>query len=107
MLFAMAEKHAFHVDDAAPRRASYWLTILTTIVTAGALGGVLGRAFYVGRTEYTTAETINAVAHTKITETLDRVDRSMASQARTLEKMVEALHAQAVEMAALRIRPTH
>lgn len=89
--------------DGGGGRWMHWLVpMLSALVAAAVLLGALGRAFYVTRDEYTSSETANVVAHTKMTETLDRVDRSLAAQTQVMNDVSKALQAQAVELASMR-----
>jgi cytoskeletal protein RodZ len=83
-----------------------WITILlTSVLAVGTLVGVLGRAFFVQRDEYTASENANAVGHEAVKQTLDRVDRTLNTQTQAVMKMSEAVQAQAVELAAMRRKP--
>lgn len=86
-------------------RSWHWITIfLSAVLAVGTLVGVLGRAFFVQREEYTTSETANVVAHEAIRQTLDRVDRTLNAQTQALTDMAKAVQAQAVELATLKYR---
>jgi hypothetical protein len=86
-------------------RSWHWITIfLSTVLAVGTLVGVLGRAFFVQREEYTVSETANVVSHEAIRQTLDRVDRTLAAQTQALTEMAKAVQAQAVEMATIKHR---
>ena len=87
----------------SPRWA--WITVfLTAVLAVGTLVGVLGNAFYVGRTEYPASETSNSVTHEAMRQTLDRVDRTLNAQTQALTEMAKAVQAQAVELATIKYR---
>jgi hypothetical protein len=91
-------------SDSGPRSWSRITVILTTALAVGTLVGVLGNAFFVGRTEYTVSETTNAITHEAMRQTLDRVDRTLNAQTQALTEMAKAVQAQAVEMATIKHR---
>jgi len=85
------------------QRSWHWITVLlTSILAVGTLVGVLGRAFFVQRDEYTKSEEANAVTHEAMRQTLDRVDRTMAAHTQIMTDMSKALQAQAVELAGIK-----
>jgi len=75
---------------------------LAAVLTAGALMGGLGRAFFVPRDEYTTLERSNAVDHKSLQQTLDTVSRALEEQTRAINEMAKSVQAQAVELARVR-----
>jgi hypothetical protein len=84
-------------------RTWHWITqLLSATVLVGTLVGLLGRAFFVSREEYTKSDGANAVAHESLRQTLDRVDRTLQAQTQALADMSKALQAQAVELAAIK-----
>lgn len=84
-------------------RALHWLLpILSALVAASALLGVLGRGFYVTREEYTASEKANAVSHTELSKTLAAVDRTLSEQTLAMKEMSKALQEQAVQLASMR-----
>jgi hypothetical protein len=84
-------------------RSWHWITVfLSAVLAVGTLVGVLGRAFFVQRDEYTVSETANVVSHEAMRQTLDRVDRTLIAQTQALTEMAKAVQAQAVELATIK-----
>lgn len=56
-------------------------------VTTGTIAGVLGKAFYVPRTEYTDKVISDSVSRTEITETLSRIHVTLGKQEAAFDKL--------------------
>jgi len=92
------------LNNASPRSWHGITIFLSAVLAVGTVVGVLGRAFYVGRDEYTASETASVVSREAIRQTLDRVDRQLVVQTLALTKLSETLQAQAVELATIKYR---
>lgn len=76
--------------------------VLGVLVSFGAVVGVLGRAFYVTRGEFSEKVLSDTKQTTRMGETLDRLDRFMAKQEASLEKLSDAVQNIKVEIASKR-----
>jgi hypothetical protein len=80
----------------------YISAALAGILVAGTLVGVLGRAFFVDRTEYTNDNKANAVEHAQVRQTLDRVARALDDQTAAIRDLQKIVQSQAVDLAGIR-----
>jgi hypothetical protein len=78
--------------------------VLAGILAAAALAGGLGRAFFVGRDEYTVANTANAVDHERMRLSLEQMTHAINSQTIAIEKLRETVQAQGTDLAIVRRR---
>ena len=73
--------------------------ILGVIIAAGTILGVVGRAFYVSREEYTEKTLKDAEEKTIMRQTMDRVDRTLTRQEAAFERLAETVQGIKVDMA--------
>jgi uncharacterized protein HemX len=73
--------------------------IFGLIIASGTILGVVGKAFYVSREEYTAQSLNNAESKTSMKQTLERIDRTLTRQEASFEKLSEAVQGIKVEMA--------
>lgn len=78
--------------------------ILGIVISTGTILGVVGKAFYVERTEYNLAVVRAAEERTAVAETLKQVREGMARQEVTLQKLTEDLDSVRQTLAAMRGR---
>ena len=88
------------------RRRSYSMSfaialsaILGVIIAAGTILGVVGRAFYVSREEYTEKTLKDAEEKTIMRQTMDRVDRTLSRQEAAFERLSDSVQTIKVDMA--------
>jgi len=88
------------------RRRSYSMSftiaisaILGVIIAAGTILGVVGRAFYVSREEYTEKTLKDAEEKTVMRQTMDRVDRTLTRQEAAFERLSDTVQTIKVDMA--------
>lgn len=65
--------------------------VLSVVLGAGALASTFGQAFYVTRPEYTQQAQNDAVARENMRGTLERLDKTLGSQADAFRYMAEEL----------------
>lgn len=65
------------VEHAAWKTAA---AILGVLIGAGTVAGVIGKAFYVTRAEYTEKVTADAIGNTTVKETLNRLNDTLREQ---------------------------
>lgn len=73
--------------------------ILGVLIASGTIIGVLGKAFYVQRDEYTQKTLRDAEATTIIQQTLARMESAQTRQGVSVDKLAEDLQAIKVDMA--------
>lgn len=78
--------------------------ILGIVISTGTILGVVGKAFYVERSEYNLAVVRAAEERTAVTETLKQVREAMTRQEATLQKLTEDLDAVRQTLASMRVR---
>jgi len=66
-------------------------TILGILIATGSVLGVVGKAFYVERSEYNLQVVTNTEERVKVAEALKRIDQSVARQEAAIEKISECL----------------
>lgn len=78
--------------------------VLSTLLTAGALAGGFGRAFFVTRSEYTERAQNDAVARENMRGTLERLDKTLAAQASAFNAMAAEVQGMKINLAVLKKR---
>ena len=73
--------------------------ILGVLISSGTIIGVLGKAFYVQRDEYTQKTLRDAEATTVIQQTLARMESAQTRQGVSVDKLAEDLQTIKVDMA--------
>ena len=73
--------------------------IVGTILAAGGIIGVVGRAFYVTREEYTDKNLLNAEEKVAVRQTLDRLGHTMERQEAAFDKLSDAVQSVKLDMA--------
>ena len=67
--------------------------VLGIAAATGTIAGVLGKAFYVPRSEYTDKVISDTVSRTEITETLSRVNITLQRQENAFDKLSDKVEA--------------
>jgi hypothetical protein len=81
---APCENHCRYSVPEASGTEKYWkwaALVLSVVLSAGAITSVFGKAFYVTRDEYTTRASADAVASENMRGTLERLDKTLNTQA--------------------------
>ena len=73
--------------------------LLGVLLAAGSIIGVLGKAFYVARDEYTTQALQYTQDKTVIEQTLGRVDKALARQEGALQRVFESVQELKIDIA--------
>jgi hypothetical protein len=73
--------------------------VLSTIAAAVALAGGLGRLLYVTRSEYTEDAKLEAVTRENMRGTLERLDRTLNTQAAAFDRMSSEVQTVKVDLA--------
>jgi uncharacterized protein YpmS len=85
------------------QRAWKWAAlVLTTLLAAGGILGVFGRAFYVSRSEYTVQAQSDAVSRESMRGTLERLDKTMISQAEAFRELTMEVYNVKTDLAVLK-----
>jgi len=63
--------------------------VLGVVASTGIIGGVLGKAFYVSRDEYTQKLISDSVARTEVAESLSRIQTTLQKQESAFERLTE------------------
>jgi hypothetical protein len=84
-------------------RSWKWVAlVLTTLLAGGGILGVFGRAFYVSRSEYTTQAQSDAVSREGMRGTLERLDKTMISQAEAFRALTSEVSGVKLDLAVLK-----
>lgn len=75
------------------------LLALSTLGAAAVLAGGLGRLLYVTRSEYTEDARVEAVARESMRGTLERLDRTLTTQAAAFERLTGEMQTVKVDLA--------
>ena len=100
---AMPSPH--EIANEAPEAGNggrFWKTIVLVVsglLICGTAVGIMGRAFYVTRDEYTGLAQTNAVAHENIKNTLDHMNANLNRVAESTEKTAASVQTLQVDMA--------
>lgn len=73
--------------------------VLVTLVAAVALGGGLGRAFYITRSEYADRTQTEAVARENMRGTLERLDKTLGAQAAAFDRLTDEVQTIKLDLA--------
>lgn len=74
--------------------------ILGVLISAGVVIGVLGKAFYVQRDEFTVKSLKDAEENTATQQTLTRLENTLERQAASFDRLSETVQAMKIDMAA-------
>ena len=86
----------------SPVSERFWkaaLLVLSTLGAAVVLAGGLGRLLYVTRAEYTETTRNDAVARENMRGTLERLDRTLNTQAAAFDRLAEEMQRVKVDVA--------
>jgi uncharacterized protein HemX len=75
--------------------------ILSVLLAAGGLVGGLGQAFYVTRSEYTSAQKDEAVSREGMRSTLERLDKTLNNQAAAFHSLAGEMQGVKLDLAVL------
>lgn len=80
-----------------------WIAlVLTTLLAAGGLAGGFGHAFYVTRAEYTVQAQSDAVARENMRGTLERLDKTLGSQADAFRSLAGEVQGVKLDLAVMK-----
>lgn len=105
-----APSQTLNETDSTPRTRSglhFWKTagvVLAVLVSAGAVAGVVGKAFYVTREEYTEKVKQDSMSGVTIQNTMERLNGTMLEQKTSFDKLSDQLGSVKTDIAVIKSR---
>jgi uncharacterized protein HemX len=99
--------HFVPITRAPTSGERYWkwaALVLTVLLAASGLIGGFGQAFYVTRSEYTKQTQIEAVTRENMRGTLERLDKTLSTQAAAFGNLADQVQDVKVDLAILKKR---